>query len=127
MCVLNVIVNNHFLVILILIIYNEYINNNIGKYYLLDKYKYGYHYTPNITSLITPGRGIEKFLLFLFIGKKKKRNFADLRPSLRSESLKEMGQPPLWRVDVLFPKRASPNLTGIKNNTRTMVGRSDNK
>ena len=31
------------------------------------------------------------------------------------------------RVDVLFPKRASPNLTGIKNNTRAMAGRSDNK
>ena len=38
--VLSVIVNNHLLVILILIIYNEYINSNIGKYYLLDKYKY---------------------------------------------------------------------------------------
>ena len=125
MCVLNVIVNNHFLVILILIIYNEYINNNIGKYYLLDMY--GYQYTPNITSLITPGRGIEKFILFILIGKKKKRNFADLRPSLRSESSKEFRQPPLWRVDILLPKRASPNLTGIKNNTRTMVGRSDNK
>ena len=41
---ISVIVNTHLLVIIDTYNNNEYINNNIGKYYLLDKC--GYHYTP---------------------------------------------------------------------------------
>ena len=82
---------------------NEYINNNIGKYYLLDKYgyhytpkqhftdnpwkrddaatnsgslrPYGYHYTPKQYLADTLWKRDREVSYFIFIGKKKKRNF----------------------------------------------------
>ena len=136
---------------------NEYINNNIGKYYLLDKYGYhytpkqhfadtpwkrddaatnsgslrpcGYHYTPKQYFTDNHWKRDRDFFLFQNIGNLKKRKSKSLnpRPSLRSDSSKEKRQPPLCGWIFSSPEGAPPNLTGIKKDTRTTAGRSDNK
>ena len=100
---------------------NEYINNNIGKYYLLDKY--GYHYTPKQYFTDNPWLRERLFVCL------KHRDFDKQtmpQPQPKAEPTKREFEreeaTTTMRVDALFPKRASPNLTGIKNNTRVVVG-----
>ena len=92
--VLSVIVNNRLLVIILILIIIKYINNNIGKYYLLDKY--GYHYTPKQYFTDNPWKRDRDFFSFSKHRdfEKKSKNL-NPRPSLRSESSKEKRQPPL--------------------------------
>ena len=103
---ISVIVNTHLLVIIDTYNNNEYINNNIGKYYLLDKCgyhytpkqyftdnpwkrddaatnsgslrPYGYHYTPKQYLADTLWKRDREVSSFLFIGKKKKKKKSQL-------------------------------------------------
>ena len=83
---------------------NEYINNNIGKYYLLDKY--GYHYTPKQQFADTPWKRDRDFFSF-----SKHRDFEKKKiekPQPKAEPTKrefEREEPTTtMRVDILFHK-----------------------
>ena len=105
---------------------NEYINNNVGKCNRLDKG--GYHYTPKQYFTDNPWKRDSDFFSF-----SKHRDFEKKKiekPQPKAEPTKREFEreksTTTMRVDTLFTKRASPNLTGIKNNTRVVVGRSGN-
>ena len=101
---------------------NEYINNNVGKCNRLDKC--GYHYTPKQYFTDNPWKReiwrskVQNDRVFerLNVNKPQPKAEPTKREFEREEATTTM------RVDVLFPKRASPNLTGIKKDTRAVVG-----